>query len=67
VIYTQLITAGCVLGRSDDEIARAVGTLVKRNVDYNQQRHREASAKASIQAAARQPAADPAVAAAGKK
>jgi pimeloyl-ACP methyl ester carboxylesterase len=67
VIYTQLITAGCVLGRSDDEIARAVGTLIKRNVDYNQQRHKEAGAKASILSAARQPAADAAVAASGKK
>jgi hypothetical protein len=66
-IYTELVTAGCVLGRSDEEIARAVGTLVKRNVEYNERRHREAGAKASILAAARQAAPDPSLATAGKK
>jgi hypothetical protein len=55
VVYTQLAAAGCVLGRSDEEIARAVGTLVKRNVEYNERRRKEAGAKASILAAARQP------------
>jgi pimeloyl-ACP methyl ester carboxylesterase len=66
-VYTELVTAGCVLGRSDDEIARAVSTLVKRNVEYNERRRKEAGAKASILAAARQPAPDASVAAAGKK
>jgi hypothetical protein len=55
VVYTQLVTAGCVLGRSDEEIARAVSTLTARNVEYNQRRHLEASAKVGILAIARQP------------
>jgi pimeloyl-ACP methyl ester carboxylesterase len=63
--YTELVTAGCVLERTDEEIARAVGTLVKRNVEYNERRRAEAGAKASILAAARQSASDPATA--GKK
>ena len=67
VVYTELVTAGCVLGRTDDEIARAVGTLVKRNLEYNERRHKEASAKASIVAAARAPAPAGSVAASGKK
>jgi pimeloyl-ACP methyl ester carboxylesterase len=66
-MYTELITAGCVLGRSDEEIARAVSTLVKRNVEYNERRRKEASAKATILAAARQSVPDPSVATAGKK
>jgi hypothetical protein len=65
--YTELVTAGCVLGRTDEEIARAVGTLVKRNFEYNERRRREAGAKASILAAARQGVPDPSVATAGKK
>jgi dienelactone hydrolase len=52
--YTELVTAGCVLGRSDEEIARAVGTIVKRNAEYNERRRKEIDAKASISAAARQ-------------
>ena len=66
-VYTELVTAGCVLGRPDEEIARAVGTLVKRNTEYNERRRKEASAKTSILAAARAPVPDPAVATAGKK
>jgi hypothetical protein len=54
--YTELVTAGCVLGRPDDEITKAVVTVVKRNVEYNERRRKEASAKASIVAAAKQPA-----------
>jgi hypothetical protein len=65
--YTELVTGGCVLGRTDDEIARAVGTLVKRNLEYNERRRKEASAKASILAAARVPTPDGSVAASGKK
>jgi hypothetical protein len=60
VAYTELVTAGCVLGRSDEEIDRAVGTLIKRNVEYNQRRRQEARDKASILAAARQPTDRPA-------
>jgi hypothetical protein len=65
--YTELVTAGCVLDRTDDEIARAVGTLVKRNLDYNERRHKEAAAKASILAAANVLAPAGSVAASGKK
>jgi hypothetical protein len=53
--YTELVTAGCVLGRPEAEIARAVGTIVKRNAEHNERRRKEASAKASIMAAAKQP------------
>jgi dienelactone hydrolase len=56
--YTELVTAGCVLGRPDDEIVRAVGTIVKRNAEYNERRQKEVNAKAGIVAAARQPAPD---------
>jgi hypothetical protein len=66
-LYTELVAGGCVLGKSDEEIARAVSTIVKRSAEYNERRRKETSAKASILAAARQPAPDPAVAAAGKK
>jgi dienelactone hydrolase len=66
--YAQLVAAGCILERPDDEIARALQTLVKRSVENNERRRKEISAKASILAAARQPAGDaPAAAAAGKK
>ncbi|HEY4403442.1 MAG TPA: hypothetical protein VGN55_02220 [Xanthobacteraceae bacterium] len=65
--YTEIVAAGCVQGRTDDEIARAVGTLVKRNVEYNERRHKEAGAKASIVAAARAPVQDASVATAGKR
>jgi dienelactone hydrolase len=53
-VYAELVTAGCVLDRSDEEIARAVNTIVKRNTEYNERRRKEINAKASIEAAARQ-------------
>jgi hypothetical protein len=49
--YTELVIAGCVLGRSDEEIARALGTIAKRNAEYNERRRKEIEAKASIVAA----------------
>ncbi len=52
--YTELATAGCVLGRPDDEIARALNTIVKRAAEYKERRRKEVSAKASIVAAAKQ-------------
>ena len=55
VAYTQLAVAGCVLDRSDEEIARALDTIVKRSTEYNQRRRKEIEAKPSIEAAARQP------------
>jgi dienelactone hydrolase len=39
--YTELVTGGCVLGKSDAEIATAVGTMIKRNAAYNGQRRKE--------------------------
>lgn len=53
--YTQLAVAGCILNRPDEEIAKAIATLNRRKVDYNQRRQRETKDKATIQAAARQP------------
>lgn len=58
LVYTELVIAGCVLGRPDDEIARAVSTIVKRNAEYNERRQKEVNAKAGIVAAARQPVPD---------
>jgi hypothetical protein len=54
VVYSELVAAGCALGRPDAEIARAVATVVKRNAEINERKQREAKAKASIEAAARQ-------------
>lgn len=39
--YTELVTGGCVLGKSDADIATAVGTMVKRNAAFNAQRRKE--------------------------
>jgi dienelactone hydrolase len=41
VRYTELVTGGCVLGKSDADIARAVGTMIKRNAAYSEQRRKE--------------------------
>jgi len=65
--YTELVTAGCGLGRREKAIARPLATLIKRNAETNDRRRKEAGAKASILAAARQSAPDSSVAAAGKK
>ena len=58
VIYSELVAAGCVLGKTDGEIARAVSTIVKRSAEYLERRAKEASAKPGIAAAARQPVPD---------
>jgi hypothetical protein len=58
VIYSELVAAGCVLGKTDGQIARAVSTIVKRNAEYNERRQKEANAKPGIAAAARQPVLD---------
>jgi hypothetical protein len=65
--YAELVVAGCVLGRPDEEIARAIATLVKSNAEINERKRKEASAKATILAAARQPPPGTSVETAGKK
>jgi hypothetical protein len=55
VAYTELVAAGCVLGKTDAEIARAVSTIVRRSAEYNERRRREASIKPGLAAAVRQP------------
>jgi hypothetical protein len=57
--YTQLVAAGCVLGKSDADIAAAVGTLVKRNAAYNEQRRKEIALFAKNGIASPRPSADP--------
>ena len=42
--YTQLVSAGCILGKSDAEIATAVGTMVKRNAAFIDLRRTEMAA-----------------------
>ena len=58
VVYAQLVIAGCVLGKTDAEIASAVSTIVKRNAEYNARRQKEASIQSNIAAAARQVSQD---------
>jgi hypothetical protein len=59
VMYSELVAAGCILGKTDAEIAQAVGTLVQRTAEYEARRQKEASARLGIAAAARQqPVAD---------
>jgi hypothetical protein len=67
LVYTDLVTAGCVLDRPEEVIAHALATLGKRNAEYNELKRKEAGAKASIVAATRTPAPDASVATAGKK
>jgi len=50
--YGAIAMAGCVLGRSDADIARALGTLVRRNAETNQRLQDEARAKTGAQTAA---------------
>jgi hypothetical protein len=65
--YTELAVAGCILNRPDEEIAKALATLSRRNAEYNQRRQKETKDKAAIQTAARQPVEGLATAAAAKK
>jgi hypothetical protein len=67
--YTRLVITGCILGRSDDEIARAISTMAARELDNNERVRREAKDKASILAAAKDssPPAHDSTVAAGKK
>jgi len=56
--YTELVAAGCILGRSDAEIATAVKTIVRRNAEYNEQRRKETTALAKAGTASRRPVSD---------
>jgi len=47
VEYARLVVAGCVLGRSNPDIARAVSTVVKRNTELSERKKEEAKAKAA--------------------
>jgi len=59
LVYSRLIVAGCVLGKTDAEIAKAVTTLVSRNAEFNARRQKEIANRSGIAAAAaRQPASD---------
>jgi hypothetical protein len=58
VIYSELVAAGCVLGKTDGEIARAVSTIVKRSAELNERRRKEANSKPGVTAAARPPVLD---------
>jgi hypothetical protein len=51
-VYSQLIVAGCALGKTNGEIASAVGTIVKHNAEYNARRQKELSSRSDIAAAA---------------
>jgi hypothetical protein len=56
--YAELVAAGCALGRSDADIAAAVGTMVKRNAAYNELRRKEIAVLAKNSTASPQPPAD---------
>jgi hypothetical protein len=55
VQYTRLAVSGCVLGKSDMQIGRAIQTLVTRSVERNAQKQRETQAKARINLASQRP------------
>jgi hypothetical protein len=59
VVYTELVTAGCVLGKSDQDIATALDTMIKRNAAYNDQRRKEMALFAKSGIASPQQSADP--------
>jgi hypothetical protein len=65
--FTELVVAGCVLDRPEEEISHAVAVMTKRSSEDNERRRKEAGAKAAILAAARQAPTTPSVAASGKK
>jgi hypothetical protein len=55
--YTRLVMGGCVLGKSNVDIARAVSTIVKRNTEFTERKKQESKAKAA--APAERPASEP--------
>jgi hypothetical protein len=58
VAYAELVAAGCILGKTDIEIGRAVSTLVRRSAEFNERRHHEAEIKPGMSAAVRQSVTD---------
>jgi hypothetical protein len=66
VAYTQLVTAGCALGKSDADIATAVETMVRRNVAYNGQRRKEIALFTRNGTALARPSADTPTAPSGR-
>jgi hypothetical protein len=42
--FTRLVASGCILGKSDREIGTALGTIVRRNLAFNEMREREIEA-----------------------
>jgi pimeloyl-ACP methyl ester carboxylesterase len=51
--YAQLAMAGCVLGKSDPDIARAIDTIKRRNAEINQTARDKAKYRAASGAAGR--------------
>jgi hypothetical protein len=51
--YAQLAMAGCVLGRTDQDIARAIDTIKRRNAETNQIERDKAKYRAASGASAR--------------
>ena len=65
--YTQLVAGGCVLGRSDADLATAVGTMVKRNAAFNAQRRKEIALFGKNGTASAHPSAEPGTAPSGSQ
>jgi hypothetical protein len=59
VRYTELVTGGCALGRSDADIAAAVSTMVKQNAAFDAQRRKEIALFTKNAAASPPPSAGP--------
>jgi pimeloyl-ACP methyl ester carboxylesterase len=67
VSYAQLVAGGCVLGKSDADIATAVSTMVKRNAAFNAQRRKEIALFTKNGAASLPPSAEPRAAPSGTR
>jgi pimeloyl-ACP methyl ester carboxylesterase len=65
--YAQLVAGGCVLGKSDADIATAVSTMVKRNAAFNAQRVKEIALFTKNGAASLPPSAEPRAAPSGAR
>jgi pimeloyl-ACP methyl ester carboxylesterase len=64
--YAELVAAGCVLGKSDSEIATAVVTMVKRNTAFNEMRRTEIAALAKTVTSPPKPLVDAGSTSAGR-